>query len=160
MESTVDNRRLTRALGSNLAPACTQQCRVHDAPSHDWREYKSLSCETALLEPAFLNGKEGFLLLMKRVLAVHTVTRTAEDMAGTVVEIYSDDMEHKLQPLSISVAKSLSDVKSESECVLADYGIMTKTDVEAIVERTWTTEATIFSTGHSTSMIKWKGKYQ
>lgn len=71
---------------------------------------------------------------MKCCLVRHTITGAAEDMTGTVVESDSDNIEHKLQSLSKTVVKSLSDMRSEIAHVLANIGVMTKADVEEIVE--------------------------
>lgn len=66
---------------------------------------------------------------MEHVSAVHTVTRAAEDMDGTIVESESDDTEHKPQrPLKYFI-KSSSDTRSKITYELADIS------VEAIVER-------------------------
>lgn len=95
---------------------------------------KYLFHDTALLEPAATSTKEAAWLFIERVRADYTVTVAAEDFAGTVVESGSDVIKHKTQQLSKPVVKPLSDTRSEIKRVLAYLGVVTKNDVEVIVE--------------------------
>lgn len=65
---------------------------------------------------------------------MHTVTSTADELAGTVIESNCNDSEHKLQLLWKIVAQSSLDTRREIKHILTDLGVMTRTDVEAIVE--------------------------
>lgn len=94
---------------------------------------KSLSYETALVEPAAMTAKDAALSFMERVLAVNTGTRVTKDVADTVVDGDSEATEHKPQP-SRSVAKPSSDTRSEIKRVFDDLGAVTKTNVEVIFE--------------------------
>lgn len=57
-------------------------------------------------------GKEAAPSFMEPFVAVHTVTRAAEDMGGTVVESNSDDTEHKSKPPSKTVVNPSPNTRS------------------------------------------------
>lgn len=55
-------------------------------------------------------------------------------MAGTVIDSDPSATDYNLLPQLESVAKPPSDMKSKIECPLADLTVLTKNDIEAIVE--------------------------
>lgn len=133
MESTADNRSPTRATRSNLAAALSDLERVMHWDTTDAGS-KSLSYETVLLEPAAKTVKEVDPSFMKRMLATSTINRATEDMTGTVIDSDSDTFEYKQLQLPKSFVKPLSDTRSDILRVLANLGVVMKTDVEAIVK--------------------------
>lgn len=72
--------------------------------------------------------------LMECLLDAHTATKINEDMAGTVAEGNYHATDYKLQPPSNSAVKLLSATLSKIELALVNIGVVTKTDVEAIIE--------------------------
>lgn len=89
---------------------------------------------TCLREPAVNAGNEAAPSFMERVLALHTVTHAAKDMARTVFESESHGTEHKPQTASKTVGKSSPDLGSEIDFVLTDIVVVTKAIVDTIVE--------------------------
>lgn len=71
---------------------------------------------------------------MELMKAAQTVSKANEDMSDTVSESDPDATGYKAQPLWKSVVKLPSDMTSKIERPLADLGVVTKTDVEVIVE--------------------------
>lgn len=71
---------------------------------------------------------------MKRVRAVHTVTKSSGDVAGTVGENQSDASYYKLLLPLKAVDKLQSDIRSEIVRALTHLGVMTRTEAEAMVE--------------------------
>lgn len=65
---------------------------------------------------------------------MRTVTRAIVDMADTINESDSNAIERKPQLLSNSVVKPLPDHRSEIMPVVENIGVLTKTNVESIVE--------------------------
>lgn len=89
------HRRSTRATRSELAAALSdRECAVPRAKPNVGAS--SGSYKTALTEPAVTTGEEASPSFKEYELAVHTVIRVAEHMAGTVVESDSDDTKHEL----------------------------------------------------------------
>lgn len=65
-------------------------------------------------------------------MAVNTLTKAS--MADNVVQSDANAIEYKPQPPSESVGKPLFNMRSEIENLLADLGVVTKTNVEVLVE--------------------------
>lgn len=65
---------------------------------------------------------------MERVFATYNVTSDTEGISGTVIESNYKAIEHKAQLLT------LCDTRSNIERIFVDTGIVTKTNVEGIVE--------------------------
>lgn len=86
------------------------------------------------MEPSVSAGKEVALSFIKHVLAGHRVTSAADDMSGTVVESKYDNAEHTPHPPSKTVVKASHHTINESKDVRDDLGVMTKADVEALIE--------------------------
>lgn len=95
---------------------------------------KAVSYEKPLIESAVTVIKEAEPSFIAHVLAAHTVTSAAGDIPGTVVNSNSVDTYHKPQPPLKTVLKSLPDKRSKIKLVLADLGVVTKSNVEEIVE--------------------------
>lgn len=55
-------------------------------------------------------------------------------MTCTIVESYHDATDYRLQPPLKSAVKQPSDTRRKIERALADFGVVSRTDVEAIVE--------------------------
>lgn len=79
-------------------------------------------------------AKDAALSCMECVLPAHTVNRAPEDMKGTVAKSDSDAFEHKLELHLWSAVKLWSDLRRKIERVLVSLSVVTKTEVEAIVE--------------------------
>lgn len=73
--------------------------------------------------------------IMERIMAADKVHNAKEDVTYTVVQSGSDDTEHNLHLPPKSVVKPVSDTKGEMTNVLADRGVVTRTSVQAIVEK-------------------------
>lgn len=69
---------------------------------------------------------------MERVLAAHNITGTGDGMGNTVVKSDLDDRNNSSQQHSKTFTKLLPDRIGVIRCVLADPGVVTKTDVGAI----------------------------
>lgn len=63
-----------------------------------------------------------------------TLPKSKEDMGGMLVESDSSGTDYQPQPPLKSVARPPSDMTSKIERVMPDRGVLTKTNVEAIVE--------------------------
>lgn len=88
----------------------------------------------ALREHSVMTNKKMAPSFIERVMAVHTVTTGDGDMAGTVIKSDSDTTNYKLQPTSKSIITLASDTRSKIERAFADVSVLTKTDVERMVE--------------------------
>lgn len=95
---------------------------------------KTSSFETMLPEPVGLTNKETAPSSMKRVLAAHTFTNADLYMSGNVIESGSNAIYYKPQLLAKSIVKPPSNMKSKTGLALANLGLLTKIDVEEIVE--------------------------
>lgn len=71
---------------------------------------------------------------IERIMSVHTVMKYYENMTGTVVENDSNTTDSKHQPLFKSVVRPPSDMKRKNDRTLADFSVVTKSDIEPIVE--------------------------
>lgn len=141
MEFTTDNAHTTRATRSDLATALRNPERVLHAATVDVGA-KTPSFETALPVPAGKPNNGMAPSFTECVMAAHTVTKTNEDMACTLVKSDSDSTDYNPQPPSKSIVKPSYDMRSEIESALADFIVVTKTDVEPIVKNDvtkWTT---------------------
>lgn len=69
---------------------------------------------------------------MEHVLDLHTVILVAGDMAGTVAENDSDDVEHKLVSPSKTIVMFSPSIGSKIEQVVLDLTVVHKADVEGI----------------------------
>lgn len=133
MELKSNNCRHTRIMGSDMAAVLID-------PEHMMQKVtpnmglKFLSNENELSKPAAMTNRGAVQSFMEYVLAANTVTGATEDMAGTVVESYSDAIKHKLKPPSKFVVKPSTDTRSEIERILTDLDVVTKTEVKPIVE--------------------------
>lgn len=111
-----------------------QRYLARDALSRCGRVFKVPSFETALLEAVVMTSEETSPSFMEPVIAAHTVTEVYRDTISTIVESDSDATSWKLQALPKSVVKLLCDMKREIECSLPNSTVVTKTNVEAVVE--------------------------
>lgn len=132
----------TRSMRDDLTVLlCNTECVMHQATIKRW--VKSLSYYTgAHCGPRHQDYSGTAQLFMVWVLPAHIVNKAADDVTGTFIENDFDATEHKLELLSSPVVKLSSDKKSEIERVLTGLNLMTKTDVEMIVENSltrWTT---------------------
>lgn len=133
MEFNTNHRWTRYATRSQLgAVVCDLECALDQAATNVGAT--SGSCKNAFKVFAFTVEKLAAPSFMERVLAVHTVTCAAEDMAGTFFESNSDNTQHKSPPQSRTVWKFYSNTRSEIEDVLVDLGVVTKADVEPIVK--------------------------
>lgn len=87
-----------------------------------------------LTEPTVIEEKKAAPSAMEHVFAVNTHIDPTEDMACTVVESISDNTEHKLRPSSITVVRSLPNSRSDIGQELADLGVVTKAEIEAMLQ--------------------------
>lgn len=71
---------------------------------------------------------------MERMMAAHAITNVSKDMAVTVVRSYFDATYYKLQPTSKFVINLQSYIRSRVQHALADLHVLTKTNVEPIVQ--------------------------
>lgn len=94
---------------------------------------KSESFEKALIEPTVPVGKEEAPPSRERSLVAHTLSGPAEYMAGTLVEMNSDDTEHMRKRPSRTVPKFSSEKRSELAHILANLGVVSKAGVQSIV---------------------------
>lgn len=62
---------------------------------------------------------------MDVILATHRINKSTEDVTVTVGESESDNTKQKLQSPSESVVEPLSDARSETARVVADFSDMT-----------------------------------
>lgn len=67
-------------------------------------------------------------------MAVHKVKKVNEDRTGTTMERDSEASDYRLLPQSKYLNKPQPDMRCDVERALADIGVVTKTDVEPIVE--------------------------
>lgn len=91
--------------------------------------------ETLLQEPTTRAGKETAPWFLERLIAAHTVTKGNGDTADTVVKCDSEVTDYKLQPRWKSVFELPYDVRSKIERALAYLGVVTRNDVEGILEK-------------------------
>lgn len=85
-------------------------------------------------KPAVTTNWKTAPTIVERLMAAHSITRAIENMACTVVQSDSDATGDRPQPPSNSVIKPPLDMRRELKRALAHLSIMTKTDVEAIVQ--------------------------
>lgn len=98
------------------------------------RGAKTRSYGTELTETTINVGKELELSLIGCFLPKHTVLSDAEVMTGTVVETNCDGTERHLQPLLKTFFKSSHNTEREMDLALTNLRVVTKADVEGIVE--------------------------
>lgn len=133
-ELTTNNACPTRATRSNLATELSDpQCVGHWATVEV--AVKTLSFKTILLEPAVTINRETVPWYIERLMAAHTVTKSSEDMDGTVIKSDSDPAGYELLTPSKPIVKPQCNMRSEIEQAMANLGVLTKPDVKAIVPK-------------------------
>lgn len=95
---------------------------------------KSQCFQNAFLQPSVTTSKETVSSFTESAMAGHTVPKATEDMVGTVVGSESDATDYKLQLPSRYVVKLPLGTRIEVEQALADFSVVTKTNVEVIFE--------------------------
>lgn len=103
------------------------------------------SFESTLQESDFRTRAQTVPSSTNNLMAEHIVTSAKKDATGTVMLSDSDATDYQTQEPSKSVAKPLSDMKSEFHLTLVDLGVVTKTKVEPIVKNCLTKGPTLHS---------------
>lgn len=109
MELKTNHGNTTCTMRLDLATAHSDPKRVLKRVLHRSKPEvgeKSGSYETALAEPAVTVRKKMVAYFMEHVLAARIVNRAAEEVAVTLFEGGSHDIEHESQPLLKTLAKS------------------------------------------------------
>lgn len=77
-----------------------------------------------LPEPAITTDKRTAPLFTEREMATLIVTKASEDITGTVIARHSYSTDYKAQKQFNLVIKPPSDMGSEVERILADFGVI------------------------------------
>lgn len=107
---------------------------VRKAPSHCWHGCGDSIVQDHVVGTRHYVNKETDRSVRDRVMAVHHVTSTDEDIAGTIIEGDSDVNDNRPQPQSKVFVKRVSNKKYDINRAMANLDAVTRTDVEAIFE--------------------------
>lgn len=137
MELITDNACPMRVTRPDLATALSNSERVLYRANVDVGA-KAPSFETVLPKPAVMASSKTAPSSLEHVMAARTIMKGNKNMAGTVVERNYDATDYNLEIAWKPVVKPSFDMRSNFERALVDPGVVSKTNVEAIVENCFT----------------------